>query len=158
MRLVDHLECVLILDDARFRPGTRRFEAILGSLAARGLFSAALVPELHAAILRRDELGPTGIGEGVAIPHAWHPGLDRMCGPGHLPPGIGLSQSRWRARAYRPPGPDPPSPASEPAKQEIFDQWLRHLREPAFRAALRWPPLRTSFRMRSGGQIDTRLR
>jgi len=76
MRLVDHLECVLILDDAEVSTRDQAFEAILGSMAARGLFSAALVPELKAAIIRRDELGPTGIGEGVAIPHAWHAGRD----------------------------------------------------------------------------------
>lgn len=78
MRLVDHLVCVLILDDAEVSTKKQAFEAILESLAARGCFSATLVPELLAAIINRDELGPTGIGEGVAIPHAWHAGLDRM--------------------------------------------------------------------------------
>jgi nitrogen PTS system EIIA component len=33
-------------------------------------------PALLAAILRREELGSTGIGGGVAIPHATFPGVD----------------------------------------------------------------------------------
>ena len=68
------LECVLILDDAKVSTRDQAFDAILESLASRGVFAHDLVPELRAAIIRRDELGPTGIGEGVAIPHAWHPG------------------------------------------------------------------------------------
>ena len=137
MRLVDHLECVLILDDAEISTREQAFEAILDSMAARGLFSTALVPELLAAIIQRDELGPTGIGEGVAIPHAWHVGLDRMV--------AALAISR-RGLDYGSIDGEPvhillliltrPTKESEAAKQETLDGWLRHLRDPAFRADL----------------------
>ena len=32
------------------------------------------------ALLDRESLGPTGVGHGVALPHARMPGLDRVCG------------------------------------------------------------------------------
>jgi mannitol/fructose-specific phosphotransferase system IIA component (Ntr-type) len=137
MRLVDHLECVLMLNDAEVCTRDQAFQAMLGAMADRGLFSATLVPELQAAINARDELGPTGIGEGVAIPHAWHAGLGRM--------GAALAISR-RGLDYGSIDGEPvqillliltqPSKESEAAKQETLDLWLRHLRDPAFRADL----------------------
>ena len=35
-------------------------------------------PVIHAALLDREAAGSTGVGEGVALPHARLPGLDRM--------------------------------------------------------------------------------
>lgn len=32
------------------------------------------------AILKREELGSTGIGRGVAVPHTKHPSVDKLCG------------------------------------------------------------------------------
>jgi len=138
MRLDDHLECVLILDDPAVSTREQAIEGILGSMADRGLFSPALIPELHAAISHRDEMGPTGIGEGVAIPHAWHPGLDRVA--------TALAISRHGIEYDSIDG-EPvyivlliltqPSTAAETAKGEVFDKWLCHLRDPAFRAGLR---------------------
>lgn len=32
------------------------------------------------ALLEREGLGPTGVGHGVALPHARMPGLERVCG------------------------------------------------------------------------------
>jgi PTS system nitrogen regulatory IIA component len=32
------------------------------------------------ALLERESLGPTGVGHGVALPHARLPGLDQVCG------------------------------------------------------------------------------
>ncbi len=49
------------------------------------LCAAGALPKVHAAgvektILRREELGTTGIGKGIAIPHAKFPGLTGVCG------------------------------------------------------------------------------
>ena len=44
------------------------------------------------AILKREELGSTGIGRGVAVPHTKHPSVDRLVGtvavspPGSISP------------------------------------------------------------------------
>jgi len=138
MRLADSIQSVLILDDTGATNRDQAIEAILLQVSADGLFPAALVADLRAALTRREELGPTAIGEGVAIPHVWHAGLDRMV--------VALAVSRG--------GLDYPSldgepvhiivliltPAGvqyEPAKQKLFEGWVRHLRDPAFRAGLR---------------------
>ena len=36
--------------------------------------------EVAAALLDRESLGPTGVGQGVALPHARLPGLEKVCG------------------------------------------------------------------------------
>ena len=51
---------------------------MVADVAARqlGLDSA----EVHQALLEREKLGSTGVGQGVAVPHAALKGLDRMHG------------------------------------------------------------------------------
>ena len=36
--------------------------------------------DVAAALLERESLGPTGVGKGVALPHARLPGLEKVCG------------------------------------------------------------------------------
>src|SRR5437867_3360708 len=71
-------------------------EAIKAELAAdskegviremtRALLQAGKIPEAELesivkAILKREELGSTGIGRGVAVPHTKHPSVDRLVG------------------------------------------------------------------------------
>jgi nitrogen PTS system EIIA component len=51
------------------------------SLRAAGQFRTPDTNEdIVRAILKREELGSTGIGRGVAIPHTKHPGVDRLIG------------------------------------------------------------------------------
>jgi mannitol/fructose-specific phosphotransferase system IIA component (Ntr-type) len=52
---------------------------------ARSLLDAKQVNEkdfesIVEAILKREELGSTGIGRGVAVPHTKHPSIDRLLG------------------------------------------------------------------------------
>ena len=138
MRLADSIQSVLILDDTSVTNRDQAFEAILHQMSANGLFPSTLVSELRASLIRRDELGPTGIGEGVAIPHVWHAGLDRMV--------AALAVSRGGLDYPSLDGEPvhiivlimtPQGAVYEPAKQRVFEGWLRHLRDPAFRAGLR---------------------
>ncbi len=50
------------------------------SLMDAGRFPAGEFEGIVKAILKREELGSTGIGRGVAVPHTKHPGVDRLVG------------------------------------------------------------------------------
>jgi mannitol/fructose-specific phosphotransferase system IIA component (Ntr-type) len=138
MSLADSVQCALLLDDSRARSRDQAIKEMLALMADEGLVPASLVSELRETLIFRDELGPTGIGEGVAIPHAWHPGLDRIvaalavseCGLDY--PSLDGEPVHIILLILT-----PPSSAFEPAKRGLFDDWLRRLREPAFRASLR---------------------
>jgi len=51
---------------------------MVGSLKAKGAIKAEDEEEVIAAILKREELGSTGIGNGVAVPHTKHPAVDEL--------------------------------------------------------------------------------
>ena len=53
---------------------------IVESLRAAGPFKNADVEDVVRAILKREILGSTGIGRGVAIPHTKHTGVERLLG------------------------------------------------------------------------------
>lgn len=51
---------------------------LIDALVAAGALSADHRDSVVAATIAREELGTTGIGNGVAIPHAKHPAVDRV--------------------------------------------------------------------------------
>jgi PTS system fructose-specific IIA component/PTS system nitrogen regulatory IIA component len=53
---------------------------VVESLRAAGYFQAAEAENIVRAILKREQLGSTGIGRGIAIPHTKHAGVDRLVG------------------------------------------------------------------------------
>ena len=62
---------------------------LVGSLQQAGYFQPAEVEAVVGEVLRREGLGSTGIGRGVAIPHSRHAGLPRLIGTlGLAPAGI----------------------------------------------------------------------
>lgn len=62
--------------------GTRddAIREMVAALASAGAIEAVNADDIVAAILRREQLGSTGIGNGVAIPHSRHPSVDRLVG------------------------------------------------------------------------------
>ncbi|MBX7164840.1 MAG: PTS sugar transporter subunit IIA [Pirellulales bacterium] len=50
------------------------------SLMEAGKVAAEQYESIVKAILKREELGSTGIGRGVAVPHTKHPSVDRLLG------------------------------------------------------------------------------
>lgn len=50
------------------------------ALAKAGGFEDSAVDDLFNAILRREQLGSTGVGNGVAVPHAKHGSVERLVG------------------------------------------------------------------------------
>jgi PTS system nitrogen regulatory IIA component len=59
---------------------------LVEALAAAGAIKASDQEGIIAAILKREELGSTGIGRGVAVPHTKHPSVERLVGT------VGVSQ------------------------------------------------------------------
>jgi PTS system fructose-specific IIA component/PTS system nitrogen regulatory IIA component len=57
------------------------------ALSAAGSFPATDLEDITKAILRREQLGTTGIGKNIAIPHSRHPSVDRLVGTLALAPG-----------------------------------------------------------------------
>ena len=53
---------------------------MVGALQTAGQFRNADVEDVIRAILKRELLGSTGIGRGVAIPHTKHAGVERLIG------------------------------------------------------------------------------
>ncbi|MFL5330895.1 MAG: PTS sugar transporter subunit IIA [Gemmataceae bacterium] len=53
---------------------------IVESLRATGHFQASEADDIIRAILKREQLGSTGIGRSIAIPHTKHTGVDRLIG------------------------------------------------------------------------------
>jgi len=53
---------------------------MVGSLVSADQVSADEKDDIIKAILKREELGSTGIGRGIAVPHTKHPSVDRLVG------------------------------------------------------------------------------
>jgi mannitol/fructose-specific phosphotransferase system IIA component (Ntr-type) len=53
---------------------------MVAALHAAGHLRAGDVDEIVKAVLRREQLGTTGIGRNIAIPHSRHPAVDRLIG------------------------------------------------------------------------------
>ncbi len=53
---------------------------MIQSLLDAGKIEASEFDSIAKAILKREELGSTGIGRGVAVPHTKHPSVDRLIG------------------------------------------------------------------------------
>lgn len=53
---------------------------MIQSLAAAGQFHGADLDDIVRAVLRREQLGSTGIGRGIAIPHTRHTSVAQLIG------------------------------------------------------------------------------
>jgi mannitol/fructose-specific phosphotransferase system IIA component (Ntr-type) len=53
---------------------------MIASMGATGHFKGADTEDIVKAVLKRELLGSTGIGRGVAIPHTKHASVDRLVG------------------------------------------------------------------------------
>jgi mannitol/fructose-specific phosphotransferase system IIA component (Ntr-type) len=60
------------------KPGV--IQEMVASLAESGTIRQEDVAGIVAAIMKREELGSTGIGRGVAVPHTKHPSVNKLLG------------------------------------------------------------------------------
>ncbi|MDX1961665.1 MAG: PTS sugar transporter subunit IIA [Pirellulales bacterium] len=56
------------------------------ALQAAGKFPLGELDSINKAIMKREELGSTGIGRGVAVPHSKHPSVAKLVGTVALSP------------------------------------------------------------------------
>jgi mannitol/fructose-specific phosphotransferase system IIA component (Ntr-type) len=80
MKLKDFIvnEAIVPQLQAADRDGVIR--ELVQSLASAGAISDALVEEVTAALVKREQKGSTGFGKGVAVPHTQHARIDKMVG------------------------------------------------------------------------------
>jgi PTS system nitrogen regulatory IIA component len=77
MRITDFLVLVNVLPEVRATDKSRLLRDLSDWAASSCQLDKTVVFE---AIVKREELGSTGMGDGVAIPHARVEGIDRPCG------------------------------------------------------------------------------
>lgn len=80
MKLTDFVVPEAILVDLQATGKEEAIREIIGSLHKAGRLAEADLESIIRAILNREELGSTGIGQGVAVPHTRHPKVDRLIG------------------------------------------------------------------------------
>lgn len=78
MKLTEFVVKEAIIPDAAAGGKEEIIREMVASLRASGAFPAAEEESVVAAILKREELGSTGIGNGVAVPHTKHTVVDRI--------------------------------------------------------------------------------
>jgi len=78
MKLSDFVVREAILTELKVATKEEAIRAMVESLGVSGSIKPADQESIIAAILKREELGSTGIGKGVAVPHTKHPSVDRL--------------------------------------------------------------------------------
>lgn len=78
MKLCDFVVSTSVIPDLKVGTKEDAIRAMVASLREAGSINAADEPGIVAAILKREELGSTGIGRGVAVPHTKHPSVDKL--------------------------------------------------------------------------------
>lgn len=78
MKLTDFVVPESILPDMRVESKEAAIRSMVSSLKDSGSIGADDEENIVAAILKREELGSTGIGNGVAVPHTKHPSVDKL--------------------------------------------------------------------------------
>ncbi len=77
MKLTEFVVNEAIIADLQVDTKEAAIRAMVGSLKDAGAIPADDEESIVAAILKREELGSTGIGNGVAMPHTKHPSVDK---------------------------------------------------------------------------------
>jgi len=90
MRLGDFILEESIIGELRAETKPEALAEMVRSLIDSGCLDAGATDSVLEALGRREEIGSTGIGHGVAIPHAKHPAVSRLLGVyAHSSKGVG---------------------------------------------------------------------
>jgi mannitol/fructose-specific phosphotransferase system IIA component (Ntr-type) len=80
MKLSDFVVRDAVIVDLQATTKEEAIREIVSGLRDAGRLSESDLEGVTRAILNREELGSTGIGQGVAVPHTRHPMVDRLIG------------------------------------------------------------------------------
>jgi PTS system fructose-specific IIA component/PTS system nitrogen regulatory IIA component len=80
MKFADFIESDAILAELTADGKEGAIEELVGALVSAGGISTDERKSIVDAVMKREELGSTGIGRGVAVPHTKHPSVDRLVG------------------------------------------------------------------------------
>ncbi len=78
MKLSDFVVSGAILPEMKVTTKDAAIRSMVESLKAAGSIQPDDEESIVAAILKREELGSTGIGNGVAVPHTKHPSVNQL--------------------------------------------------------------------------------
>ena len=78
MKLTDFVTKTAIIPDLKATSKEEAITGMLESLKKTGKISEDDQTSIVTAILKREELGSTGIGNGVAVPHTKHPSVEEL--------------------------------------------------------------------------------
>ena len=78
MKLSDFVVSDAILTNLSVPNKEGAIRALVSGLTTAGVVTADAEESIVAAILKREELGSTGIGNGVAVPHTKHPSVTKL--------------------------------------------------------------------------------
>jgi len=80
MKLRDFIVSEAIVPTLEAGDRDEAIKELVSALAAQGALSDDAVPEVVAALIKREQNGSTGFGKGVAVPHVKHPKVKKMAG------------------------------------------------------------------------------
>jgi mannitol/fructose-specific phosphotransferase system IIA component (Ntr-type) len=80
MKFADFIELKAVKADLQAYDKRAVIEELVEALVQAGGVKKADKISITDAVMKREELGSTGIGRGVAVPHTKHPSVDRLIG------------------------------------------------------------------------------
>src|SRR6056297_3772541 len=80
MKFSDFIKASAIRAELTSETKQNVIEELVQSLQDAGEIDSDQRDDIIAAIMKREELGSTGIGRGVAVPHTKHPSVDKLVG------------------------------------------------------------------------------
>ena len=78
MKLTDFVVREAVVPDLKVENKQQAIRGLVAALKDAGVIADQDEDGIVAAIMKREELGSTGIGRGVAVPHTKHPNVDRL--------------------------------------------------------------------------------
>jgi PTS system fructose-specific IIA component/PTS system nitrogen regulatory IIA component len=78
MKLCDFVVQAALIPEIALGSKESAIRSMVSALCQAGSIKASDEDGIVAAILKREELGSTGIGRGVAVPHTKHPSVDKL--------------------------------------------------------------------------------